>query len=279
MATREMTEVIDLVNSEAARLGDFLTDLGEQSWSRDSACQGWKVGDVVAHLAIAAETWAVSLQRALAGDAGPPAGQSYLAAGERGSAIIAQAAVSHHRQLGRKLLQDYTAGYGRLSQVLSSLSAVDWDKPCFHRRGNMPVRDFVAVRVQELAVHGWDIRSGLDPSAEIGQESLPQLVKMTPRWLRSAFRPDPGLPTPARFRFEVSGPVPVRQDVVVNNDSFQTEPAVEGRADVIFRCNTGNYILLIYGRLSVAEGLTSGRLSIDGSRKRATHFTSWFQGF
>ena len=74
MASNQMTSVIDLVNSEASRLRDFLAELDERAWSQDSACAGWKVGDVAAHLAIASETWASSLTRAVAGDAGPPAG-------------------------------------------------------------------------------------------------------------------------------------------------------------------------------------------------------------
>ena len=68
MANDQMTRVIDLVNSEATRLGEFLTGLDDQAWSQDSACQGWKVGDVVAHLSNAAGTWANSVTRAVEGD-------------------------------------------------------------------------------------------------------------------------------------------------------------------------------------------------------------------
>ena len=279
MASDQMASVIDLVNSEASRLRDFLAGLDERAWSQDSACAGWKVGDVVAHLAIASETWASSLTRALAGDAGAPAGQNFLAPGERGSKTTAQVAVAAFQQKGLKLLEDYNVGYERLAQVLAKLRAEDWDKPCYHRRGPMPVHNYVALRVQELAVHAWDIRSGLDSAAEMWEEALPQLVNMVPRWLRTAFVPGQGLPEPARFRFNVSGPVAVNQDVVINNGAFEIEPVGDGPADAEFRCNTGNYILLIYGRLSVDQGLSSGRLNVDGPVEQAAYFTQWFQGF
>ncbi len=279
MTTVEMKGMIDLVNFESDRLREFLSGLDEQAWSVDSACEGWSVGDVVGHLSAGAESWANSITRAVAGDAGPPPGQAFLASGDRGSGTIAQAAISARQQMGGNLLEGYTTGHGRLRQVLSSLGPEDWDKPCFHRRGQMPLQDYVSLRVQELAVHAWDIRSSRDKSAELWDESLPVLVGKVPRWLRTAFRPGLGLPTPMRFRFDVSGPVPVQEDVLVTGEAFQVETSGENQPDVTFRCNTGNYILLIYGRLDLEGASDTGRLVIEGTRGRAAHFTAWFQGF
>jgi len=279
MAVNQMTNLIDLVNAEAGRLADYLAGTGTESWSQDSACQGWKVGDVVAHLSIAAGTWAASLTRAAAGESDPPPGQSFLGAGVRGSDVIADAATAHYQEKGQQLLGEFTQGYDRLKQVMSTLRPEDWEKPCFHRRGKMPVHQFVALRVQELAVHGWDIRAGLDSSAVISEEALPQLVTMVPRWLRNAFRPGLDLPTPARFRFDVTGAERVSQDVVVNGPEFEIQVAGSGEADATFRCDTGSYILLVYGRVGVDQGVSSGRLSIEGSKERAAEFTTWFQGF
>ena len=61
--------------------------------------------------------------------------------------------------------------------------------------------------------------------------------------------------------------------------SDRSENAGGSKADALFSCDTGNYILLIYGRLSVEHGLASGRLHIDGAVDRATEFTKWFRGF
>lgn len=279
MATSKRTDLIELVNSEAAQLRSFLAGLNEQAWSQDSACAGWKVADVAAHLAMAAETWAGSITRGAAGNADPPEGQSFLEVGELGSDIISQAAISYQERAGAALLQNFTAGYDQLAQVMSAIRDEDWDKPCFHRRGPMLMRDYVTLRVQELAVHSWDIRSSQDKGAELSREPLPLLVGMVPRWLRNAFRPGLDLPSPARFRFDVSGPVPVHEDVVVNGDSFLTEPSGDTRADVEFRCDTGNYILFIYGRVTVDAATAAGRMTVQGHQEQAAHFSEWFQGF
>ena len=92
--------LIQTVNNEATRLGDFLTGLDEQMWTRDSACESWVIGDVVAHLAGGAATWANSITRAVAGDSDPPEGQDFMAPGQLGSETIGQAARDSH-QLNR----------------------------------------------------------------------------------------------------------------------------------------------------------------------------------
>ena len=279
MATNPMSELIELVNSEASRLGGFLSQLDEASWSRDSACEGWKVGDVLGHLASGGATWANTITRAINGDAGPPEGGAFLQPGERGSSVIAQAAIAINQEMGAKLLDTFSEGYDRLRQVMAGLKPEDWDKPCFHRRGPMPLRDYVAVRLQELAVHSWDIRSGLDPSAQISQETLPWMVGRVQRWVDNAFRPGLNLPSPVTYRFDVAGPVPVREDFLVNGDSFQRVPNPQGPADVTFECDTGIFILLIFGRLEVDRAVESGRLAVQGSMDLAANFTSWFEGF
>lgn len=279
MSTREITEVIGLTDSEASQLRDFMAALGQEDWARQSACAGWTVGDVFAHLTQGAHTWSDSIARAVAGDASPPPGQQPLRTGERGSEVTAQRAIAYRQDVGEAgLLEAFADGYDRLHQVLSGLNPQDWGKPCFHRRGIMPVHDYAGIRLQELTVHGWDIRSAFDSSAEPSQNPLPALVGLVPRWLSNTFSHEPELPAPVRYRFDVSGPVPVKQDVLVSQDRFQIEAVTDTRADATFRCNTGNYILLIYGRLDLERGRDTGRLEVEGNPDLASLFNTRFRG-
>lgn len=147
MASNQTDLLIQTVMNEATRLGDLLAGLDESAWSRDSACEGWVIGDVVAHLAGGAATWANSINQAVAGDSDPPEGQEFMAPGQRGSEGTAEAARSSHQQFGMQLMENFRTGYAGLAQVLSGLKADDWDKPCFHRRGPMPIQDFVSLRL------------------------------------------------------------------------------------------------------------------------------------
>src|SRR5262249_7975796 len=92
--TGAMAEIVDLINFEASQLWDFMARLSQEGWSRPSACAGWTVGDVFAHVTQGARNWSATITRAMAGDANPPAGEQPLRPGERGSEVTAQRAIA-----------------------------------------------------------------------------------------------------------------------------------------------------------------------------------------
>jgi uncharacterized protein (TIGR03083 family) len=274
-----MTEVIELIRAEASQLQHFLGGLSLEEWSRPSACVGWTVGDVAAHLTQGARTWGEAITRAMAGDFTPPSGQPPLSPGERGSAATAQRAIDFRQHMGEgALLHAFADGYQQLHQVLLGVHTADWDKPCFHRRGVLPTRDYVGIRLQELTIHGWDMHVAFDAAATVSERSLPVLLGLAQRWLSNTFHPAPNLPAPIRYRFDVSGPVPLQQDMLVSQDRFQREPTTAVRADVTFRCHTGDYILFVYGRLPLDQAVDTGRLVLEGNRAQAVLFTTLFRG-
>ena len=280
MQTTARTEMIPLISAEVSRLRDFLAALDPEAWSRPSACAEWTVGDVVAHLTQGAQTWSAAITRARAGDANPPAGEQMPRPGERASEVIAQRAIAFRQGMGEAtLLNAFSEGCQRLHQVLLPLQPADWDKPCYHRHGIiMPIRDYVDIRLEEMTIHGWDIRSAFDAAATLSEPPLPALLGVALRWLAITFRPVPQLSTPLRYRFDVPGPAPVQQDMLVSQDGFRSEPVTDREADVTFRCATGDYLLLVFGRRSVEQAVDTGRLEIAGNRQQASLFTTLFQG-
>ena len=279
MVANPSDNLVETVIAEASRLQDFLTSLDPQTWASDSTSEGWTIEDVVAHLAGSAGGWANNITRAVAGEAGPPEGQSFLPPGERASHPTGPVARESRQQMGTQILGEFTAGHERLQKVLRTLGEEDWDKPCFHRRGVLPVKAYLGIQLQELALHGWDIRWGLDSTAELWPDSLAALVDLVPRWISIAFAPGLDLPTPVRYRFDVPSPVAIHQDLLLNGNDYKTEPSRMEGADATFRCNTGNYILLMFGRLQVEHAVADGRLSVEGSMERAKNFNAWFKGF
>jgi len=274
-----MTEMIALISTEASDLQDFLASLDTEAWSRPSACAGWTIGDVLAHLTQGASAWCATITRAVAGDANPPPGEQMLRPGERGSEVTAQRAIAFRQGMEEtELLNAFADGYQRLQAVLLGLQPGDWDKPCYHRRGILPTRDYVGLRLQELTIHGWDIRSAFNKAATLSERPLQALLGVAQWWLSNTFRPVPHLAVPMRYRFDVPGPVPVRQDVLVSQDSFQREPLTDRGADVTFRCTTGDYLLFVYGRLRLDQAVDTGRLEVEGNRQQAALFTTLFQG-
>lgn len=279
MGIRSRNDLVEKVRIEVSSLRKFLSHIDEQKWANESTSKGWTIEDVVAHLTGNIDNWTNNITRAVAGDFTPPEGQAFLSPGERASHPTGPAARASRQIWGPRILDIFDAGYDRFQKVLETLDDNDWNKPCFHRRGLVKISDFVALQIQELALHGWDVRWGFNRTAELSEPCLPVLVDLVPRWMDTAFMANNALPTPVTYRFDVTGPVIVRQDLVINSDSYNVLKSGLKVPDVIFRCETGNYILMIYGRLEIERAVKDERLTVEGSMELAKNFNTWFKGF
>jgi hypothetical protein len=139
------------------------------------------------------------------------------------------------------------------------------------------------MTLQELVLHGWDIRARVAPEAALAPESLPALLELiatsrTSGFLTWAFRPGARLSPPVRYRFEVTGAVPSRVDIVVEGDDASITEAGDTTASVSFHCDTETYVLVMYGRLSLEAARALGRLRIEGDQALVVAFGQWFKG-
>jgi hypothetical protein len=131
----------------------------------------------------------------------------------------------------------------RLNRLLASLGPQDWEKPLYYvSLGIAPMQFRPAIRLSELVLHGWDIRSRLAPDTPLTAESLPVLVDVIcgpllapPSWL---FVPGPRLPAPLRYRWALRGVDAREQDIVIEGDRGRVEPAGTTPATVTFRTAT-----------------------------------------
>jgi uncharacterized protein (TIGR03083 family) len=267
-----------IVHAEAKQLEQFLCTLSPEDWQRPSACDRWQVADVVAHLA--GFGLAERITQGLQGDLAPPQGQPPIGTLDEDAfrAWIAQGSTAVRVRLGEQLLSAFIATNARLDQVVAALRPQDWETRCHHPMGAEPVRTLIDVRITELAMHGWDIRSRFDPQATLSTDSLPALCHTIPRAVRRAFRPDASRSTPVRYRFAVADPAQTIQDIVLSREGGRCEPASDGKADVTFRCTVDTYVLVIFGRCTVEAALRDRRLAYDGPPELVTALGQAFVG-
>ncbi len=272
---------VRVVQSEAERLKQYLSARPTDAWSLPSACDRWQVRDVVAHMVFGAEHYAEWLSRGLQDDSSPPEGfpEAGTVNGASAADFIDQGSVSRQESLGDQLLSTFNETSDQLNQLLAGLNASNRDKPCYHAGGLFPARAFLDMRIAELAVHGWDIRSRLEPSAHLSAESLPALMDVIQVWwVGWLFQPGSQLPAPVRYRFEMTGAVPSRNDILVEGDKAHMEPAEAAEANVTFRCDTETFVLMMFGRLTLDAAVAANRLEVDGDRGLAAEFGRWFPG-
>jgi len=280
-----LTDRLQVLQSESTRLRQYLYTLSPDAWRQPSACAQWQVQDVVAHLIGGAEFFADSITRVLQGDASPPAGRP--PAGTINAAVasesVAQRAIVVRERLGDQLLTTFEATDDHLTRLLTGLGPQDQDKTCYHVWRLMPAQDFANLRIQELALHGWDIRSRLEATAQLSAESVAVLLDMIAGsfilgFLTWAFWAGPKLSTPVHYRFEVTDTVPSTSDIVVEGDTARVEEVGPTPAHVYFRCDPEAYVLVMYGRLSLTAAIAAGRVGVAGDRQMATVFGQWFKG-
>ena len=273
-------DLVKLVRSESDRLKQYLSTLSPGQWSHPSACDRWEVRDVVAHLALGAETFAGFITRGVQGDSAPPPGLPGAGASDWASRMEfnARRTISFRESLGEQLLPTFGERYDQFCQLLAGLGPEDWDKPCYHAAGIMPVRSLVSLRIAELSIHEWDIRSGLEPSAHLSAKSLPVVTDVVLERIGFLVRPDSRPSTPVRYRFELVGTVPGKRDVVVDSRETRLEAAGRTRAKVTFRCDAETFALLMYGRVPLDDAIATTRVAAEGDSKLVSDFGRWLKG-
>lgn len=274
------------LQSVSNQLSGYLHSLPADAWDRPSACDRWQVGDVIGHLIRGSDFYHSTVSLGLAGETSAPPGRVPAGSESGASAAdgIADASIARRRELGDDaLLSAFIESNDRLIGFLSTLKTEQRDLPCYHGAGLVPAGNFIELRVNELTVHYWDIRSRFDgdflPVPE-GLDATLQMVRQSlgAGALRWGFWPGPPLETPVRFRFQVEQPVPADTGIVVHGDGVSLTDPGTGPADVTFRCETGVFVLLMFGRLTVQAARDAGVLDMEGDPDLAVRFSQWFRG-
>ena len=272
---------VRVIGTLARGLHEFLSGLSQEQLATQSACDAWTIRDVAGHLTNRAERQIASMTRGRKGDSAPPAGFIAPSDNMAMSAANADADIEYSRSLGDALIPTFAENYRELHRLLDSFSGDDWRCDCWHpRRGTMTGREYVSQRIQELAVHDWDIRSGLDSDAALHPDAVPVLLGMSTNWLRSAY--NPGSQPPAgqvKYRFALSDADAM--DVLVAPDGARAGVGLHQTeaVDVTVECDANTYLLLAYGRLDLDAAVESGRIRATGPDGSLQRFAAWMVGF
>ncbi|HEU0022589.1 MAG TPA: maleylpyruvate isomerase N-terminal domain-containing protein, partial [Dehalococcoidia bacterium] len=259
----------------------YLKCLPQDALTRPSPCEAWDVGEVIAHLVWFAETYGGMAYRGLHGDISAPEGFPETPGTLSGPAVeelYAKAAIARRRELGEDLLPMFDQQYDWLNEVLGNIGPDDWQKPCYHTNSIRPVEWFPGVIIQELAIHEWDIRSNIEQSPLVSEDSLPCLMERASTRRRPwsfSFERGATLSGPIRYRFELTGPAGGRRDVVVEGDKPRIATEAKGPANLYLFGDAGAFVLMMYDRLTLDSAIATGRFKAEGDLGLVPDFERW----
>ena len=266
-----------MIHAESKRLEQFLSGLSPEDWQHPSRCERWQVADVVAHLI--EDQHAERMTRGLQGDLTPTGFVPNLTLNEDDlRESVAQHPITFRRQLGDDLLAAFCAENDRVDQILAGLKPEDWETLCYYPRQPTPIRTIVGTRLIELALHGWDIRVSFDPQVTFSEDTLPSLIRALPHIVTRAFHPDANRTRAARYRLHMTKPVAATLDILLNADGASVASDRLAEANVTLHCETSTAILMIFGRLPLADAIADGRVDVEGELELVTAFGRGFQG-
>ena len=268
---------VELVKSESQRIQRYLEGLSNEDWTQTSACDAWEIRDVVAHLTASVDLYESAISRGITGDSNPPEGLSAAGVSSLMTRLEenTQRVINLRQDIGDQLLSAFSGRCEDLTELFEGLADKDWQKLCYHPGKVIPVATYVDLRLAELAIHEWDIRSKLDISTELSVLCLPAVMDFIPAFVvGTMFRPGIDQTETIRFRFELTGAVPGSHDIVTESGNIWQEPALDATRAVTISCNTETFVLLAYGRTSLDHAESEGHLAVRGNRKIASLISS-----
>ncbi|MGZ8762436.1 MAG: maleylpyruvate isomerase family mycothiol-dependent enzyme [Acidimicrobiia bacterium] len=194
-----MDEILGALAAQHAELGQLLTSLEPDDWTRDTPCEGWKVADVVVHLAQTDELAIGSVEGRftevmveLAGDIGFPesidAGADLMVARDRD---LSTAAVQDRWRRGSNTLRGLLANrdlHDRVTWVAGELS----------------LRTLATTRLAECWIHTGDVATAIG-RVRVPTNRLRHIARLAWRTVPYAFELA-GREPPGPVAFELTGP-------------------------------------------------------------------------
>ena len=268
-------EVAEIVRELQQRLAGEWRRMGEGEWRGDTACAGWTAAHIAAHLAFQADFYAANLARGLADLEGPPFVFGPGGAGDypqfRDSLIERWAA-----REPRDLITEFETRSSIFAELAARLAPDERGKNAWWLRGPMTVGRFLEFRLFELSIHDWDIRSGIDPRAEVRPEVLPTLIPLLETRLAQLAGPNPGQRAPGSYRLIVDRGASVQWDIQIDDSGLRVQPAGSLTPEATVTAEANALALILAGRQSAADAGAAWQVSGDPAKGQA--FGQLFRG-
>jgi uncharacterized protein (TIGR03083 family) len=272
---------VNLVMRESAQLKSFVNSLPPHAWDVPTACELWNVRDLIAHLVFSMNYQMGMISRGLNGDYSTPAGFAPPgeATAESAGPLVHHLSVDVRDSAGDDLLSVFNSTMDDFDRLLRSLDGPSMNRVCYDVRGLGTVADIIDLRIMELVVHGWDLKSRLDSPAHLPPDSFPSLAAVIGRSVKWIVWPADSLPEPVLYQFDLEDFSPREWDILISGDHVEIYHDAANEPDAKFIGDPEGFLLFMFGRLSLAQMVEAGRMRTDTNPALIAHLDSRFRGF
>jgi uncharacterized protein (TIGR03083 family) len=257
-----------VIRGQLGRLAGELRGLDAGGWDAPSACTGWAVKDVAAHMAESNDRFYQVISAALRGESGPE-----FTAPQRAER---QAAV---RAGSTDAIVDQLVGRGAACfDMLEGATVEDLARMVTVPAGQLSLEQVAPQRLSECTLHSWDIRVARDAGATLDADAVPLLLDGA---IAGAGRlGSRGAPNArdATYAVDVTGPGGGPVGVVVGQGAVRASRGAPARADATLRLPGESFVRLLWGRLDLRRAVQSGTVAVEGDRELAYALEGVFRG-
>ena len=238
-------------------LDDLLASLDDEDLAAPTACPGWDVAAVVAHV--------VGTERMMAGDAPPALEVPDLPHLRNEIARANEAWILDLRdRTPDELRSVYREVVARRTAQLDSLTQADVDAESWTPAGPATLGRFLQIRVFDTWIHELDIRDAVGRAGHETGPAVQRTLAEVGNGIGFVVGKRAGAPDGTWVRIELPGPEPARFDVVVEGRARVVEEPPPGEPTVTLTASSTDLVRCIAGRVDPASLLGDGRITLRG---------------
>jgi uncharacterized protein (TIGR03083 family) len=244
--------VAGLARAEYDNLRAYLDRLPAAGLTEQSACTNWQVYQVVAHISSQPEITAATLEAGLRG-APPMTDEQRRAVWARFDAMKPE-----------EVPPAFRANNDAFFKLIDSLTDDELGKTIPWIFGPAPMATVLASRLNEQALHAWDVKWARDKQATLTQAALPDLIQANiPSRVGRLAKPDQA-PTliGKTINFVYSQPDGA-VSFEIGKDGVQVTPGRSSSPDLTVDLPAEALIRLIWGRYDVGAGQRAGQIRLS----------------
>jgi uncharacterized protein (TIGR03083 family) len=246
--------ILRVVRNEAERLFELAERPG--AWEAPTACENWKVKDIIGHLIDTTEGYFTAFETARS-SADTPAAFGLPGMHDRAGEMGISLGVLPQQEAMSRIRGDLDKMMG----ILEPLTPEEWTGfmvPHFYM-GPLPAFFYAAGQLMDYGVHSWDIRQGAGQAHGMSGDAADLLVPFMFVLWQSTIKPDADL-SPFTIGIRVTGRNGGEYQVSISDSGMQYEPGSVDDLPAVIDFDAASLVLTTFGRSN--SGTVRGDLDL-----------------